>query len=440
MTKISTLTSLSSTPASGDQIAIVDTSDTGQGPSGSTKKIGAAYFTLADGSVALVTGGGTIALGGYTLTIGSSGTVDLNGNGIDLSGNLTGTGGVFNAATNTLTLTGSLTSGAGTLALGGQTLTIDTSASITGGGTLELDTFTLTVPTTGTAVVGTGTADRVASWSDANTIAASSLAKTNTGILTLTSDTSDVTITFPVTGTAVVGTGTASRIASWSDGNTVEASTLIKSGVGVLTLDCGDAYTITVNSAGTLDLGGNTLALTGDLSSDGGTLTLGTNELTIDADVSITGGGTLELDTYTLTAAKSGTIATIADVTGGNTFYIPLVTGSDIIETSTFSYKTNGWIQPDMIPDGATVTMIGVYSGGTSGFTGQWQLRTSGGGTVSYISCPLTANPTKVETADIHADIDSNFSSSGALFRIAYSVNSSGTAHLYYLALKVVPA
>ena len=42
--------------------------------------------------------------------------------------------------------------------------------SITGGGTLALGGFTLTVPATGTAVLGSGAVSRVAFWSDANTL------------------------------------------------------------------------------------------------------------------------------------------------------------------------------------------------------------------------------------------------------------------------------
>ena len=76
-TKIAALGSLAAQPASNDLLAIVDVSDTTQAASGSTKKIAAAYFAQTAGSVALLTGGGTIALGGYTLTVPATGTVAL---------------------------------------------------------------------------------------------------------------------------------------------------------------------------------------------------------------------------------------------------------------------------------------------------------------------------------------------------------------------------
>jgi len=75
--KISNLTAVSAQPASDDLIPIVDVSDTFQSISGTTKKIAAAYFAQTQGSVATITGGGTIALGGFTLTVPATGTVAL---------------------------------------------------------------------------------------------------------------------------------------------------------------------------------------------------------------------------------------------------------------------------------------------------------------------------------------------------------------------------
>lgn len=76
-TKISALTALAAQPASTDLLPIVDVSDTTQAASGSTKKITAAYFAQTQGTVATITGGGTIALGGFTLTVPATGTVAL---------------------------------------------------------------------------------------------------------------------------------------------------------------------------------------------------------------------------------------------------------------------------------------------------------------------------------------------------------------------------
>lgn len=76
-TKVSALGSLSAQPASNDLLPIVDVSDTSQAASGTTKKIVSAYFAQTNGSVATITGGGTISLGGYTLTVPATGTAAL---------------------------------------------------------------------------------------------------------------------------------------------------------------------------------------------------------------------------------------------------------------------------------------------------------------------------------------------------------------------------
>jgi hypothetical protein len=68
-------------------------------------------------------------------------------------------------------------------------------------------------------------------------------------------DTSNKTFTFPNTsGTFALGTGTAGRIAEWAATNTLQASTLIKSGAGVLTLSAASDYTLTVPATGTAAL------------------------------------------------------------------------------------------------------------------------------------------------------------------------------------------
>lgn len=82
------------------------------------------------------------------------------------------------------------------------------------------------------------------------------LAVTNAKMLTLTA-TDDFNLTIPKTGTAVVGTGTVTRLAEWvTDVNTLQASTLIKTGTNTLTLATGAiaalTWTIPVNAAGYL--------------------------------------------------------------------------------------------------------------------------------------------------------------------------------------------
>lgn len=126
--------------------------------------------------------------------------------------------------------------------------------TVTGGGTIALGGFTFTVPKTGTGVVGTGTATRLSEWSDANTLAASTLIKGGAGVLTLSAS-GAFTFTVPKTGTGTTGTGTAGRVAEWvTDANTLQASTLIKTGAGVLTLAAASTFTLTVPATGTAAL------------------------------------------------------------------------------------------------------------------------------------------------------------------------------------------
>ena len=61
-------------------------------------------------------------------------------------------------------------------------------------------------------------------------------------------------LTIPASGSAVVGTGTAGRISQWSSVNEVAASTLLKSGAGVLTLAAAATATLTVPGTGTAAL------------------------------------------------------------------------------------------------------------------------------------------------------------------------------------------
>ena len=114
----------------------------------------------------------------------------------------------------------------------------------------------LTIPATGTAVLKTGTptTGRMAEWASATNVQESTLVKSGAGVLTLSAG-SAYTFTVPKTGTAVVGTGTAGRVAEWvTDANTLQASSLAKTGAGVLTLDAGGAYTLTIPATGTVAL------------------------------------------------------------------------------------------------------------------------------------------------------------------------------------------
>lgn len=168
--------------------------------------------------------------------------------------------------------------------------------------------YTITFAKTGTVPVGTGTAGRIAEWvTDVNTLQASTLVKSGAGVLTLSSA-GAYTLTVPKTGTVPVGTGTAGRIAEWvTDVNTLQASTLVKSGAGVLTLSAAGAYTLTIPATGTavLGTGANTrLALwtgTNSLSSDS-TLTWSSGVLSIGGKL---GGSTARACKVYRTSAQS---------------------------------------------------------------------------------------------------------------------------------------
>jgi len=122
--------------------------------------------------------------------------------------------------------------GAGLLTLsaaGAATLTIDASIRLTGSGASSGDALifngTAFAPTALTpaaigAIDGSGTAGRLAQWSDADTLAAATLIKSGAGVLTL-SAAGAYTLTIPATGTAALGSGTANQIAYWSDANTL---------------------------------------------------------------------------------------------------------------------------------------------------------------------------------------------------------------------------
>lgn len=126
--------------------------------------------------------------------------------------------------------------GAGLLTLsaaGAATLTIDASIRLTGSGASSGDALifngTAFAPTALTpaaigAIDGSGTAGRLAQWSDADTLAAATLIKSGAGVLTL-SAAGAYTLTIPATGTAALGSGTANQIAYWSDANTLASDT-----------------------------------------------------------------------------------------------------------------------------------------------------------------------------------------------------------------------
>lgn len=150
----------------------------------------------ASRTLTISTNSGTLAFGAASkiLTINASlglggtdnKTLTLNGD-LMVSANLSlaGTAGKTLTISNSLTLAG--TDGKSLTLTGALTIGADT--SITGGGTIALGGFTLTVPATGTAALGTGTANQVTYWSGTNAVTSNSMLTVDTANKVLTVET-----------------------------------------------------------------------------------------------------------------------------------------------------------------------------------------------------------------------------------------------------------
>ncbi len=78
------------------------------------------------------------------------------------------------------------------------------------------------------------------------------------------------TFTVPATGTGALGTGTSGRVAEWSGTNTLQASTLQKTGAGIIILNApSGSHTLIFTTAGTLDLQNFLIRLATDSGLDG---------------------------------------------------------------------------------------------------------------------------------------------------------------------------
>jgi fibronectin-binding autotransporter adhesin len=323
------------------------------------------------GSVTFPGGGGSINPGGGNIINPGGGDVDLGtGSGIGGPGStvvtISGTGttgrmtqwagassltnstliksgaGVLTlsaASTQTLTL-----SSGGTLALGGFTLTLDGNLRASGTGASSGDVlqydgtkFAPAALATGT-VDGTGVTGRISQWSDADTLTSATLIKSGVGVLTLSAG-SAYTLTVPATGTAVLGTGTSGRLVEWGGTNDVNASTLIKSGAGVLTLSAASTYTLTLS--GSINLNGAG-ASSGDVLRHNGTAFIAAALTTSDVSGAIDGTGaagriTEWTDTNTIEAStliKSG--AGVLTLSAGSTYTLTVpATGTAALGTGT---------------------------------------------------------------------------------------------------------
>ena len=135
-------------------------------------------------------------------------------------------------------------------------------------------------------------------------------------------------------GGALSGSGTTNRITQWTGSSSLGDSTLIKTGAGVLTLDAGADYTLTVPATGTVPLG---TGAAGQVTYWSGTNTqTGSNSLFWDIANSRLGIGTAT-PSRSLSVKLDGTGAVVplsiynADTTNGNG--ITLLFSTDTIGT-----------------------------------------------------------------------------------------------------------
>lgn len=251
------------------------------------------------------------------------------------------------------------------------------------------------------AAIGTGTAGSVTKWATTSTLTdAISGADYSAPHAHPYAGTSHTHPTSEITG-GLDGSGTATRLAQWTDADTLAASSLIKGGAGVLTISASTTETITIASAGggTLDLNGATLTLGANFTtSGGGALTLaagGTFTLTIPkTGTAVVGSGTTGniakwSDANTLTNAVAGTDYGTGTVAGTGTAgrLMQWASGGANAENSTLVKSGAGVLTISA----STTETLTITNGGTLDLNGATlnlgaNLTTAGGGAITLSS------------------------------------------------------
>ncbi|MCB0126720.1 MAG: hypothetical protein KDE58_30890 [Caldilineaceae bacterium] len=234
-------------------------------------------------------------------------------------------------------------------------------ATLTGGGSIVTGGYTLTVPKTGTVPVGTGTDGRVAQWSgDANTLAASTLAKTGAGVLTL-SAAGAYTLTVPATGTAVLldasQTLTNKTLTTPTIGSFTNAQHNHTNAAGG-----GQLTTAALSNLSTL------LQTTGDQSASGvKTLaSLVATKLRLGSAAETISGGSVPFSASLITLDTEGGAGTddLTTVTGGSFGDILCLRITSASRTVTIKDGTGNFQLPsDRLLDFAHDTWLGVFNG-----------------------------------------------------------------------------
>ncbi len=361
------------------------------------------------GSVTFASGAMTIS-GSYSLGTGAStasaATVDMSAlTAVDLGDSLTLTGGELDLGANDVTLTGLDWSG-GTIKGTGTVTVQDTvslsNALVLSGNTLTTGTITTTVTASGIgSLSGSGTFDMsgVMTKSAEGSFVISGITFNNTGSVSVTAGTLVVELpvgstndgTYSVSGSttlnlsgpltvgdvatiggAVTGTGTvnftAGNLALASSYNLNGGATVV-SGAAVdmsaaTSINLGDPLTL---SAGSLDLGINSVTLTG-MTWSGGTLT-GDGTVTVNSTLALSGNLTL---TGVKLATGSSTLVTATgtgSLSGTGTFTLSgalTKTGSGVFNITGISFNNSGSVSVSAGTLGIALTSTdpgsGVYS------------------------------------------------------------------------------
>jgi fibronectin-binding autotransporter adhesin len=310
-------------------------------------------FGTQDTTIRNLSGDGSVVVGNNTLTIAEGSSTTFSG---VISNSTTGVGGISKIGASTLTLSGvntltgpvAITQGALSLSGSGSIaeanlVSIANSASLnialsTSGASVQ----TLTSESTATITLGTKTLTIVPTEDSTFQGVISSVAGAAAGGI-------------QVTGPNVI---TFTGLNTFTGPTTITQGTLSLSGTGSIST----SNIVTVNSPGTLSISDTSSGATVKDLTGSGTVTLGTQTLTINETSTSTFSGSIQgLGNVSLTGP--GPVARILTLTGTN-----LYTGSTSILASTLALSGSGSIAPSSslaISSGAAFSISGTTSGAT---------------------------------------------------------------------------
>jgi RHS repeat-associated protein len=300
------------------------------------------------------------------INTGYTGAVALNRN-LNLLGAFSQTAGTFAEQANTLTLTGNLTSTGGTFNAGTGTLLFNATAggmthAITVNGPLTLDNLTF-----GDSGAGTKTY-AIASGTTLNVLGTFTM-QASGGTPALVANGG----TIAVQGNVIVGAGAKGGTTRVLFDNTTQAQTYTSAGGMLPTVEIADG-TQTVSAAGTTDLAVQNLVLTsGTLAAPTGTLTIAGN-LTQTAGAFNAGSGSVLFDASSgghaiaINGAAAGLLTlnnlTFADAGAGTRTY-SIGTGDGFYLRGNFTAQAQSGSTATMLVNGGTIDVVGSITLGT---------------------------------------------------------------------------